>query len=229
MSITGTPPPQDPRGTVVPAAPPRRRPGRPRGQDSAVVRDAAVRAAVDLIAREGYLATSMAQVAQTAGISTSGLAHHFPSKQALLAAVLQYRDDTDRTPDRPIEDEPWSGFEHLVRLARANMGRRQMVLLYVAITGEATTPEHPAHAWMLVHFRDTLAMLRDSLERDIARGIVRPDAPVERISREMIALMDGLQLQWLLDADLDMSELLAEHLAGLRSRWGLPAEGAHEA
>jgi len=40
--------------------PGRRRPGRPRGQDSSVVREAALRAAIELIADHGFAATSMA-------------------------------------------------------------------------------------------------------------------------------------------------------------------------
>lgn len=82
------------------------RPGRPRGQDSAVVREAALRAAIELIAEHGFAATSMAQIAEAAGISPSGLAHHFPSKNALLGAVLDHRDEMDRLGEDDA-DGPW--------------------------------------------------------------------------------------------------------------------------
>jgi AcrR family transcriptional regulator len=200
--------------------PARRRPGRPRGQDSAVVREQALRTAVDLIARQGFGATSMAQVAEGAGISPSGLAHHFPSKKALLGAVLAHRDAVDSDPMPPEGSTPWSAFDHLVRVAGLNMQRRQIVLLYATVTGEATTPDHPAHEWMLGHFEAVMESLTRCLRLDQEKGDVREDAPVERIARETVALMDGLQLQWLIDSTVDMAEILGDHVARLKEAWG---------
>lgn len=91
---------------ATPAPTRRRRPGRPRNQDSAVIRERILLAAVDLIARQGYAATSMAQVAEAAGVSPSGLVHHFGSKKALLGAVLEHRDAVDSDPRPPIGQPP---------------------------------------------------------------------------------------------------------------------------
>jgi AcrR family transcriptional regulator len=186
-----------------------------------VVREQALRTAVDLIAHQGFAATSMAQVADGAGISPSGLAHHFPSKNALLAAVLAHRDAVDSDPAPPEGSMPWASFDHLVRVAGLNMGRRQLVLLYVTVTGEATQPDHPAHSWMVGHFEAVMTSLCGSLRADQKAGHVREDAPVERIARETVALMDGLQLQWLIDPAVDMAELLGDHVARLKLAWGV--------
>ncbi|UEJ83864.1 TetR/AcrR family transcriptional regulator [Brachybacterium halotolerans subsp. kimchii] len=207
-------------GAAAEKRPVRRRPGRPRGQDSAVVREQALRTAVDLIARQGFGATSMAQVAEGAGISPSGLAHHFPSKKALLGAVLAHRDAVDSDPMPPEGSTPWSAFDHLVHVAGLNMQRRQIVLLYATVTGEATTPDHPAHEWMLDHFEAVMESLTRCLRLDQEKGDVREDAPVERIARETVALMDGLQLQWLIDPSVDMAEILGDHVARLKEAWG---------
>lgn len=205
--------------------PARRGRGRPRGQDSAVVRTAALSAAIDLIARQGFAATSMAQVAEAAGISPSGLAHHFPSKPALLGAVLDHRDALDSLPLDAHDEGPWRVFDALVELAHQNMQRRQLVLLYISVVGEASTTDHPAHEWMLRHFDDALEVLKSGLRADQGRGHVRADAPVDRIARTMIALMDGLQLQWLLDAEFDMAAALGEHVAQLKRDWGTDQGG----
>lgn len=209
--------------TVAPRRRTRRPPGRPRNQDSTVNRDGIVLAAVDLVARQGYAATSMAQVAEAAGISPSGLVHHFPTKKALLGAVLEHRDAVDSDPRPPIGETPWNMYEHLVRVGRANMDRTQVVRLYTTMVGEAVTPEHPAHPWMRRHYADVLHKLTAGMRMDIAAGHVREDAPVEHLAREMVALMDGLQVQWLLDPEVDMAAILAEHVAGLRSAWGRAA------
>ena len=207
-------------GTAV-ARPARRRPGRPRGQDSAVVRESALRAAMELIAQQGYAATSMTQVAAAAGISPSGLVHHFPSKSALLGAVLDRRDEMDSLPPPSPGDAPWRMFDALVDLARLNMARRQLVRLYTSVVGEAVVAEHPAHGWMLRHYQDSIEALAESIRTDQRSGHVRADAPVERIARSMIALMDGLQLQWLLDSEFDMGATLAEHVQELKLTWSI--------
>lgn len=197
----------------------RRRPGRPRGQDSGVVRDAALRAAVDLIAHQGFAATSMAQVAEAAGISPSGLAHHFPSKKALLGAVLAYRDVMDDGPSPEKGEEPWSFFDQMVDIAAVNSTRRQLVLLYTTMVGEAVTEDHPAHSWMTGHFRDAFASLMECVERDQRTGHVRTDAPAETLARQMVALMDGLQVQWLLDPSVDMVAILRRYVDDLKVTW----------
>ena len=55
----------------------------------ALAPDAGVRArvlgaAVDLFARQGYDATSVAEVVTQAGVAKGGFYHHFASKEALL-------------------------------------------------------------------------------------------------------------------------------------------------
>ncbi len=60
-----------------------------------VSRAKAVRTAVELFATSGFKGTSIAKVAAESGLSQSGLLHHFPSKVALLSAVLEERDAED--------------------------------------------------------------------------------------------------------------------------------------
>lgn len=184
-----------------------------------MVRRGALRAAIDLIALQGYAATSMAQVADAAGISPSGLAHHFPSKSALLGAVLNHRDEMDAIPLGSHGDSPWQVFDDLVGVAHQNMQRHQLVQLYISVVGEAVAPEHPAHEWMLRHYENLLVLLTGSLHTDQRHGHVRADAPVDRIARTTVALMDGLQLQWLLDPKFDMAEAMAQHVEELKRTW----------
>ena len=65
------------------AAPARRPRGRP-GHD----REAVLRRAIDLFNRQGYDATSVADLAADLGVTKSAIYHHFPGKEALLEAAL---------------------------------------------------------------------------------------------------------------------------------------------
>ncbi len=51
--------------------------------------DAVLAAAVRLVVRQGYAATTMREIAQEAGLSVAGLYHHYPRKHDLLAAAME--------------------------------------------------------------------------------------------------------------------------------------------
>src|SRR5580658_9040189 len=65
---------------------------RTRGEES---REAILAAARQLFGQRGFRGTSLASIAEAAGLSQPGLLHHFPSKTDLLLAVLASRDASD--------------------------------------------------------------------------------------------------------------------------------------
>src|SRR6478736_928474 len=86
--------------------------------------------AFEMMAEKGYRGTSISQVAARAGISQSGLLHHFPNKQSLLLGVIDYRQEVD---SQTLEDADgqalvgWAAFDALTDLVRKNSGREQVV------------------------------------------------------------------------------------------------------
>jgi AcrR family transcriptional regulator len=85
-------------------------------------------AAMDLFGRQGYRATTIAQIEQAAGLTpgAGGLYRHFPSKRALLEAGLRRQFDAGREladlldPSAVPRDEPVAP---LVAVARAGLRR----------------------------------------------------------------------------------------------------------
>jgi AcrR family transcriptional regulator len=72
--------------------------GRPRRRRDPARKDRILTAAADLVARHGYHAVGMADIGAAAGIVGSGIYRHFPSKSALLAALLStVMDEMERT------------------------------------------------------------------------------------------------------------------------------------
>ena len=230
------------------AATPRRGPGRPRGAVSGETRDLALDVAARLFGVSGYRGTSLADVAQAAGLSNAGLLHHFPSKQHLLIEVLRRRDEVDRAAFRfaqttdTSDETVWNQLDSLVELSRTNSERPGMVKLYTTVSGEAIDADHPAHGWLRDHLGAAIEELYDAFEAGKVLGIVRPDAPSASLARSVIALLDGLQIQWLaargradgssaeapaartIDID-EMSRDVKVFVDGLRALWQLPAAG----
>jgi AcrR family transcriptional regulator len=179
-------------------------------------------AALEVFAESGYRSGSLREVAVRVGMSEAGLLHHFPSKSALLQAVLDHRDDLARALvgfDVPDGVESLRG---LVELAAHNASIPGVIELYTTLSAEATSPAHPAHEY----FTQRYEFVRESLSRAFARiaeaGRLRAGIDPRRAAVATIAIMDGLQVQWLLDPTCtDMADALAEFFRGFVSGFDL--------
>ena len=203
----------------------RRGRGRPRGGDPEQTRERILAAAADVFAENGFRATSMTSVAEAARLSQTGLLHHFPSKEELLAGVLQRRDEQDIAA--VAGDEPatgWAVLDQLAALVEHNMGREPFVRLFTSMAGEAVEVGHPGHEWLRRHHAQARGIVEDGLRQAQADGACDPEAPVERIAVDAVALMDGLQIQWLMDpAGIDMAAGFRAFVDQVRAAWERPA------
>ena len=165
-----------------------------------------VRAAAKTFGTKGYQKGSLIDIAAQVGMTHAGVLHHFGSKEALLIAVLEYRDAEDletlSAQKMPIGLDL---FVHLYRTAAANAQREGLVQTYAAITGESVTEDHPARNFVISRFTALRGYIEDAL-----RIVCGPDLPEDictHAATSVIGVMDGIQLQWLLDKDaVDLPE-----------------------
>jgi AcrR family transcriptional regulator len=187
---------------VPPAAAPKRRARQPR-QATAERRAEILRAAANTFGSKGYKNGSLTEVAEQVGITHAGVLHHFGSKEQLLVEVLEYRDKEDvRDLEGQHIPDGMELFHHLVRTARMNVDRPGIVQGYSVLTGESVTENHPARAWVTQRF----GVLRSEIAHAITvvgEGTVS-DEVADRAASAIIGVMDGLQVQWLLDERVDL-------------------------
>lgn len=107
--------------------------GRPR---RAGVEEAALQAAVDLIAERGYAGTTIDGIAQRAGLAKTTLYRRWDTKGALAVAAL-----AARLGEPPVADEPGRPGRPALEETIAWLGRQvsdpSVRLLLVGLTGEA--------------------------------------------------------------------------------------------
>ncbi|KQY23030.1 TetR family transcriptional regulator [Cellulomonas sp. Root485] len=176
--------------------------------------------AMQLFGEVGYRTASLREVASRVGISHPGLLHHFGSKAVLLAAVLERRDEVD---DAAFEADLAAGYDYvdaMVRVIERNASRPGIVELFATLSAEATSPDHPAHAWFQDRYRRVLDRGAAEFESRRAVGELRPGLDPLTAARLTVAVMDGMQIQWLLAADTpearpDMAATLRAHVATL--------------
>ena len=179
-------------------------------------REAILDAALEVFAEGGYRSGSLREVAQRVGISEAGLLHHFPNKVALLEAVLSRRDDRSREMVPLDSDDPHAALRGVVALAAYNATVPGVVELYCTLSAEATAPDHPAHAYFTRRYETTRAAFLKSFSTLGSQGRLRPGVTPQRAAIVLIALWDGLQVQWLLDRDIvDIADALHECIDAL--------------
>jgi AcrR family transcriptional regulator len=170
--------------------------------------------ALEMFAEQGYRVTSVREIAARCGMTHPGLLYHFPSKAALLMAALQRRDDIDCVDgeDRDIafnQLDSRAVLRHLVNSAKHNASKRGLVELFANLSVEASAPDHPAHDYFVERYaalKATVTRAFADLDRD---GALREGVVPRIAATQVVAAMDGLQIQWLLDPDTDMAGALA--------------------
>ena len=180
-------------------------------------------AAHEVFGARGFHKASLGEIAEKVGITHPGILHHFGSKDQLFVEVLALRERLDVAGFE--NNEPPGGprmLRHLLHTAAVNTSRVGLVQSYVVLSAESVTEGHPAQE----SFRQRFAVLRGQIVRALEQtcaSVRPPEGELDAAASSIIAVMDGLQVQWLLDPDsVDMPEALALVIDALLRRWGVP-------
>ncbi|MGW7575119.1 TetR/AcrR family transcriptional regulator [Streptomyces sp. NPDC054765] len=200
-----------------------RRGGGGREAQRAERRETILEAAMQLIAERGYRRTSLAAVAERAGLTQQGLLHHFPTKELLLVGVLEARDRWDLA-SAAATTTAWRT-DALAQLVDYNATRPGIVQTYTVLSADSVTEDHPARAFFESRFRAVRASMAEVLRAEYGDTLPGGLSP-ERVAPLLVAVMDGLQLQWLLDPEeVDMPTAFRDFLALLEGGEGQDEAG----
>ncbi|MFF0508682.1 TetR/AcrR family transcriptional regulator [Streptomyces fimicarius] len=196
----------------------RARPRTPRSPEARQRQQDILAIAMDAFAARGYNNASLAEIADRVGLTQAGVLHYFRSKALLLTSVLELRDQRDIEhlgPDRP---QGLEFLRHLVNTALLNAEREGIVRLYAVLSAESVTDDHPAQDYFRDRYDGLRAFVSDALREACALPADRAEL-TDNAANAIIAVMDGLQVQWLLSpesvdmaasTDLVVTSLLAQ-------------------
>jgi AcrR family transcriptional regulator len=176
-------------------------------------------AAITLIGRQGYAATTAQQIGLHAGYSRDMVRVRFGNKEALLDAILttRYEGRLD-TPDDPDE----SGLERVLRRIanlRAFAGDdpdllRAMLVLNFEASQADTQLRSRIRTW-IDHVRDALADAIRTGQRD---GSVTGDLDAGTEALEMVSAIIGFAYWWIVEPGFDLPGRLADWSDRVRAR-----------
>lgn len=151
-----------------------------------------------LIAERGFYGLSMQDVADGCGLTVPGMLHHVGSKDRLLVAVLEYRDEQDALSlaqklGRPVH-QLWTDCgitlaEVCSAVVARNAGQPEIVRLFAVLEAESLAPGHPAHDYFTARQSGTLSRFAGLAGSQVADP--------HGLAVQVVAMMDGLQIQWL--------------------------------
>lgn len=174
---------------------------------SAARRDEILRQALAVIDAEGYGAASVTRIADVAGISKTGLLHHFGTKENLFTEVLRLRDELDGSAFEQSNADLADVESAYLRVIERNTRIPGLVELFTRLSIEAADPEHPAHDF----FRQREKAVGDRIATTVEAALgdeLRDEVDPSLVALIVMAATDGLQQRWLLDPSVDMTGAL---------------------
>jgi AcrR family transcriptional regulator len=182
-------------------------------------REKIIHSAAEAFAQKGFRGTKMADIAKAANLTEPGLLHHFPSKTHLLMEVLKERDRIDSERIRATLQRNGNHFlDAGIELVEHNQTVPGLVQLFNLMVAESISPDHPAHEFFIERYQRTRGDWVHSIAQAQQAGEIRSDIPAETLAILSFAVMDGLQVQWLMEPEkIDMAELFRVMMDMLRA------------
>lgn len=170
---------------------------RRRGAKAEETRERILDATMNVLAESGFRGMRVAEVAKRVGITEAGVLHHYPSKQALLDAVLEYRERPSRLFSPEAHDlhglAAIMALADVAKLIESNPVRAQLLIVLKA---EGFGPEKIAVEYLAKRERNLHKSITRYLREGQRDGDIRDDIDVRKVSMEITAMMSGLNLQW---------------------------------
>lgn len=167
--------------------------------------------AENLLARNGWRNTSLAQIAREAGVSAAGLLHHFESKEQLLHAVLDARDfDDDSHADRGGDL-----LANISRVAQRFDRAPELVGTFTVLLVENIQPDAPLHDRLVARQQAAVGIVADGIRRGQDSGRYRSDFDAATKAVEILAFVNGMETAWLLDPSIPLAEVFEGYAQSL--------------
>jgi len=191
-------------------------------------------ASLELFARQGFHKTSITQIVAASGSYRSAIEWHFGGKDGLLLAVLDYYFEQKFIQDIKGRWENFLGtphsfdgnsvfsffFKEIMDLLQANLGisLALFTLTFEQMHQDQKVGERVQRAWARII--ETFTWVVELGQKD---GLIEPSADPGALARNIIALGQGLFMQWYLNPSDEIArQNIAHFLQGLKTYLKIP-------
>ena len=161
--------------------------------------------ALEVIARDGYSAATVKNLAEAVGLSQNGLLHYFGSKDALFAEILRHEDAIAAQRFDPATTDFASDLvDRMLAAIETEIASPGMTQLTLRVTGEATETDHLAHEFLRDRYTGIRSVVHDAVVRLQAEGRISTTLDPTAVATLVFASWDGLRIQWMYDDTIDI-------------------------
>lgn len=171
-----------------------------------------------LLTRNGWRNTTLAQIAGEAGVTPAGLLHHFASKEQLLHAVLDARDQDDDSH----ADRTGDLLAQISAVADRFKRAPESVGAFTVLLVENILPDAPLHDRMLDRHRQAVDIVAELIRTGQADGRYRADIDPAIKAVEILAFVHGMETTWLLDPSTPLAEVFKQYAETLARDFAPP-------
>jgi AcrR family transcriptional regulator len=170
-----------------------------------------------LLTRNGWRATTLAQIAGEAGVTPAGLLHHFESKEQLLHAVLDARD----LDDESHADRAGDLLTQISQVAERFNRAPELLSTFTVLLVESILPDTPLHDRMLARQQTATDIVAAAIRRGQADGSYRTDVDPAVKAVEILAFIHGMETLWLLDPSIPLTAVFKQYTETLARDFAL--------
>lgn len=161
-------------------------------------------AALASFAEHGYERASLRDIAGRAGLTHAALLRHFSGKEELLPAALAQREEHEEDLAARIMTAHVPGEQILSAVLADEFAHPDFQRNWMALSVAATNPEHPAHDFFLGRRERMRSRFTDGPLPTAEDELLTADEKITLV----LAMVDGLRIQALLDPSRDVLALL---------------------
>jgi AcrR family transcriptional regulator len=166
-------------------------------------------AALRCFSRDGFHATTTADIVRESQLSQGALYLYFATKDDIVVALAddRHQGEVFLNALARSEQDPVQGLMLLIDLyGRGLSDQRRLDMRRVGIQGWAEALRSPRiHASVVEGFSSVRAAIVELIERGQQSGQIRPEVEPDAAARAMIAVFQGLVLQLTWGEDLDLA------------------------
>ena len=162
-------------------------------------REAILRAAIRVFARNGYFNSKVADIASEAGVADGTVYLYFKSKEEILHSIF----------DRSMEDAIAHGRKQLEGVSDAREKLRRIALLHLERLGadrdlavvfqvELRGSTKFMEEFSAAGFAEYLGLIRSTIEEGQREGVFRPELNAKVVAKVFFGALDEMATNWIL-------------------------------
>ncbi|MEW6322418.1 MAG: TetR/AcrR family transcriptional regulator [Acidobacteriota bacterium] len=175
------------RAVARPAAPP------------ADKREAILRAAITVFARNGFFQSQVADIARVAGVAAGTVYLYFRSKDDLLVSIFDRTMREAMDEGRAVldaEEDPRARLRAIARMHLERLGRDRDLAVVFQVELRQTTKF--MERFSSSYLQDYLRQIRDIIADGQARGLFRKDVSATTAAKILFGALDEMATNWIL-------------------------------